>query len=148
MTVNSEPIIVAQTFSASAKTVWKAITNAAQMRQWFFNNIEYFEPKIGFKTQFKVQSEDRIFTHLWTITEVEPLKKIVYNWKYEEYAGNSFVHFELFQLKNKTKIRVTSVVTENFPSNIPEFKPESCQNGWNYFIKRQLKKFLEIKIQN
>ena len=61
------------------------------------NNIESFEPKIGFKTQFKVKSEDRTFTHLWTITEVEPLKKIVYNWKYEEYAGDSFVYFELFQ---------------------------------------------------
>jgi len=145
MTVNSEPIIVAHTFNASVKTVWKAITNVDQMRQWFFNNIEDFEPIIGFKTQFKVQSEDRVFTHLWTITEVEPLKKIVYNWKYEEYAGDSFVYFELFQLKSETKIRVTSVVTESFPANIPEFKAESCLNGWTYFIKQNLKKFLESK---
>ncbi|MBG7629062.1 MAG: SRPBCC domain-containing protein [Bacteroidetes bacterium] len=145
MTVNSEPIIVAHTFNASVKTVWKAITNVDQMRQWFFNNIEDFEPIIGFKTQFKVQSEDRVFTHLWTITEVEPLKKIVYNWKYEECAGDSFVYFELFQLKSETKIRVTSVVTESFPANIPEFKAESCLNGWTYFIKQNLKKFLESK---
>lgn len=145
MTVNSAPIIVEQTFNTSVKTVWEAITNLAQMRQWFFNNIECFEPTVGFKTKFTVQSEDRVFTHLWTITEVEPLKKIVYNWKYEEYAGDSFVHFELFQLKNETKIRVTSVVTESFPNNIPEFKPESCLNGWTYFIKQNLKSFLETK---
>lgn len=145
MTVNSDPIIVEQTFSASVKNVWEAITNVLEMRQWFFNNIESFKPTVGFKTQFTVKSEDRTFTHLWTITEVEPLKKIVYNWKYEEYAGDSFVRFELFQLKNETKIRVTSVVTKSFPTNIPEFKHESCLNGWTYFIKQNLNNFLETK---
>jgi uncharacterized protein YndB with AHSA1/START domain len=140
-----EPVIVEQTFNVPIEKVWDAITNIEQMKCWFFNNIEDFEPIIGFKTQFKVQSEDRVFTHLWTITEVEPLKKIVYNWKYEEYAGDSFVYFELFQLKSETKIRVTSVVTESFPANIPEFKAESCLNGWTYFIKQNLKKFLDSK---
>ncbi len=30
-----------------------------------------------------------------------------------------------------------------FFENIPEFSRESCQAGWNYFIKEQLKAFLD-----
>lgn len=143
MNTTNETIIVEQTFNASIKTVWEAITEVAQMRKWFFENIKSFKPEVGFKTQFNVQSEGRNFKHLWTLTEVEPLKKIVYNWKYEEYPGNSFVHFELFEQNKKTKLRVTSIVTESFPKDIPEFKSESCKKGWNYFIKNNLKKFIE-----
>ena len=125
----NQPIVVEQTFNTTIKIVWSAITEIDQMRQWFFNNIEDFKAEIGFKTQFNVTSEKRNFLHLWTITEVEPFKKIVYNWKYKEYSGNSFVYFELFEEKNKTKLKVTSIVTEAFPKNIPEFEPESCRAG-------------------
>ena len=144
--VINQPIVVEQTFNASIKAVWNAITEIDQMRQWFFNNIEDFKPEVGFKTQFNITSEKRNFLHLWTITEVEPFKKIVYNWKYKEYIGNSFVHFELFEEKNETKLRVTSIVTEEFPNNIPEFEPESCRTGWDYFIKQNLKEFIKRKV--
>ena len=139
----NDPIIVEEILNVSLRNVWNAITNIIQMRQWFFENLPDFKPEVGFKTQFNVQSENRNFKHLWTVTEVEPLKKIVTNWKYEEYSGNSFVHFELFKQKNGTMLRITSIVTESFPTNIPEFKPESCRAGWNYFIDR-LKNYIEI----
>ena len=139
----NQPIVVEQTFNTTIKIVWSAITEIDQMRQWFFNNIEDFKAEIGFKTQFNVTSEKRNFLHLWTITEVEPFKKIVYNWNYKEYSGNSFVYFELFEEKNKTKLKVTSIVTEAFPKNIPEFEPESCRAGWNYIIKQNLKEYIE-----
>ena len=138
MNVN-EPIIVEQSFNVSIETVWEAITNLDQMKQWFFNNIEEFKPEVGFKTQFNVTSENRNFLHLWHIVEVEPLKKIVYNWKYKEYEGDSFVHFELNELSSVTTLQVTTVVIEPFPTNIPEFETESCRQGWNYFIKTDLK---------
>ncbi len=138
-----KPIIVEETFNVTIETVWKAITNIDEMKCWFFENIPDFKPEVGFKTQFNVQSEDRNFLHLWTVTEVELFKKIVTNWKYEEYSGDSFVYFELFEENNYTKLRVSTVVTENFPDNIPEFKSESCREGWNYFIKDRLKNYIE-----
>lgn len=143
MTINSEPIIVEEIFNTNTATLWKAITNVDEMRQWFFENIESFEAEVGFQTKFYVQSTERSFLHLWTITEVEPLKKIVYNWKYEDYPGNSFVYFELFEVKNGTKLRLTTKITEDFPTDIPEFKPESCKQGWEYFIQLRLKEFIE-----
>ena len=139
----NEPIIVEEIINAPIKTVWNAITQVVLMRQWFFDNIPDFKAEVGFKTQFNVQSESRNFLHLWTVTEVKFLKKIVCNWKYEDYEGDSFVHFELIEEKNSTIIRVKSIVTENFTDDIPEFKPESCRAGWNYFIKQNLKNYLE-----
>lgn len=143
----SEPVIeVKQTFQQSAESVWKAITDVKEMRQWFFENIPAFEPVVGFKTQFTVNSEDRQFPHLWKITEVIPLKKIVYNWTYEGYKGNSFVTFQLSEINSHlTELTLTTKVTEDFPDDIPEFKRESCVGGWNYFIKDRLSEYLKIE---
>lgn len=138
-----KPVVVEEIFNCSIKKVWNSITDLNEMKQWFFNNIPSFKPEVGFKTEFMVQSEERTFTHLWTVTTVETFKKIVYNWKYKEYPGNSFVSFELFEEKHNILLRVTSTVTEDFPEDIPELKTESCKAGWNYFIKQNLKYYHE-----
>ena len=143
MKKNEEPIVVEQIFNASANTVWNAITGIDQMRRWYFENIPSFKPEVGFETQFKVETGEIVFTHLWKITEAIPDKMILYNWKYEEYPGNSVVRFELFEENNLTKLRLTHQVLEDFPEDIPEFKRESGVEGWTYFIKKRLKEFLE-----
>ena len=143
MRKGDQPIIVEQSFDASIESVWKAITDVDQMRQWFFENIRSFKPEVGFETQFNVQSGDRNFLHKWKVTEVMPLKKITYNWKYEVYPGDSFVVFELFGQNNLTVLRLTHKVLESFPQDIPEFRRESGVEGWTYFIKQCLKEFLE-----
>ena len=93
MNNTNAPVIVEKIFNASIVKVWEAITELNQLKQWFFENIESFEPKKGFETQFVVHVKNRSFTHLWKLTEVIPLKKIIYNWKYKEYDGDSFVPF-------------------------------------------------------
>ncbi len=143
MRKGDDPIIVEQFFNRSIESVWKAITEVDQMRQWFFENIPKFKPEVGFETQFNVQSQDRNFLHMWKVTEVVPLRLIRYNWKYEGYPGNSYVVFELFKENNLIKLRLTAQVLEDFPQDIPEFKRESCIEGWTYFIKKSLKEFLE-----
>ena len=143
MSDTNEPIIVEQTFNTSINNVWNAITKVDQMRQWFFENIESFKPEVGFATQFSVQSQNRSFLHIWKLTEVVPLKKIIYNWKYGGYSGDSFVMFELFEQENHTKLRLTHEGIESFPKNIPEFSRENCIGGWEFFIKKSLKKYLE-----
>ena len=142
MKTNDPPIIVEQIFNRSAAVVWQAITNVDQMTQWFFKDIPDFIPKVGFKTQFNVQTPNRDFLHLWTITEVIPLQKIVCNWKYKDYAGDSYVTFELFETRDQTKLVLTTKVTEDFDDTIEEFTYESGLSGWNYFIKERLKHFL------
>ncbi len=142
MRVSDEPIVVEQTFKATIETVWKSITEIDLMRQWYFENIPSFQPEIGFKTQFNVKTEERDFLHMWKITEVVPMKKIVYNWKYDGYQGDSLVQFELFKQNNSIKLRLTHTVIESFPEDLPEFSRESGIAGWEYFIKQSLKEYL------
>ena len=137
-----EPIVVEQVFNQSVDTVWDAITQVDKMTQWFFENIESFEPEIGFETQFNIVSGSRNFLHLWKITEVVPLKKIAYSWEYDGYDGDSVVSFELFEEGETTKLRVSHLVLDVFPQDVPEFSRESCLVGWNYFIGERLKEFL------
>ena len=145
MKINDEPIIVEQTFNTSIDAVWNAITEIDQMRQWYFENIPSFKPEVGFETQFNVQSQDRNFLHMWKVTEVVPLKMIKYNWKYEDYPGDSFVVFELFKQDNLIKLKLTHQIKESFPGDIPEFSRESGVEGWTFFIRKSLKEFLEKK---
>ena len=137
------PIIVEQEFSASPARLWRALTNPAEMRQWFFEQIPDFQPEIGFYTEFLIQNEGRNFTHCWTVREVLPEKKIVYRWMYPEYPGDSHVHFEIEALENGSLLRVSTEIIEDYPDNIPEFKRESGVAGWKYFIQDRLPKYLE-----
>jgi uncharacterized protein YndB with AHSA1/START domain len=138
----SQPIIVEQIFDQNIETVWKAITQLHQMKQWFFENIPSFKPAIGFETQFNVKAPSRDFLHLWEIIEVIPTKKIVYQWKYENIAGEGIVSFELFDKNNQTKLVLTNEGLESFPQEYSEFTRENCIGGWNYFIKHRLKEYL------
>lgn len=143
MKKSNKPIVVEETFKVSTRELWSAITELNRMTKWFFENINSFEPKVGFETRFIVKNEDRIFPHFWRITEVNSEKSITYNWKYEGYEGDSFVTFELFEYENSSKLILTHQVTKTFPENIEEFKRENCLGGWNWFIKKSLKEYLE-----
>ncbi|WP_338733969.1 SRPBCC family protein [Mangrovimonas cancribranchiae] len=136
-------VIVIQTFHLPKAVVWKAITNHNHMVEWFFHNIPDFKAEVGFKTAFNVKAPSRDFMHLWEIKEVLPEEKIVYNWKYKGFEGDSFVIFKLKEADGNSQLTVTTKVVKDFDDTIPEFKRESCEQGWNYFIKDSLVSYLE-----
>jgi uncharacterized protein YndB with AHSA1/START domain len=138
-----KPIIVEETFYQPMETVWAAITKPEQMRKWFFDNIPDFKPEVGFETEFDVENGGRVFPHQWKITKVEPGKLVEYNWRYGGYQGDAYVTFELIKEGSSTRLRLTNTVVEDFQEGIPEFTRESCTGGWVYFIKGQLKKYLD-----
>ena len=143
MRADDEPIVVEETFHTSIETVWRSITEIDYMRLWYFEAIPTFRAEVGFETQFNVRSEDRDFLHMWKVTEVVPMRKIAYDWRYEGYPGDSFVVFELFESDDATTLRLTHSVRESFPEDIREFTRESGHAGWEYFIKKRLKEHLE-----
>jgi len=142
MANNNNPIVVEQFFPVSSAKLWQAITVVDEMTQWFFENIPDFKAEKGFYTEFPIHSEGRIFTHEWTILEVIPEKKIVYDWRYPEYSGIARIDFELIEENNGTTLRLSNYGLDSFPKEIPEFSEESCRGGWNYFIKERLKDYL------
>lgn len=139
----NEPVVVEQSFTATKERVWAAITEHAQMVQWFFEGIPDFMPEPGFRTEFNVNTGQRDFCHIWKITESVPQVRIVYDWRYRDLPGVGKVTFEIFAAENGTRLRVTNEGLESFPTDIPEFSRESCVGGWRYFIQGALKDFLE-----
>lgn len=140
---SEEPIIVEELFDTSVESVWSAITELEHMRKWYFENITCFKPEIGHEIEFNVETGERSYLHQWKITRVVAYKLLEYNWKYGGYIGDSFVTFELLQDREKTKLKLTHVVTEDFPEDIPEFRRESGLAGWQYFINQRLKNYLK-----
>ena len=141
----SKPIIVSEDFNVTTVKVWAAITQVEQMREWFFENIPDFKPQVGFKTSFPVQSNNREFIHVWKIVEVIPERKITYDWSYKNLEGSGNVTFELFDIKGGCQLTLTNTGLDSFPDDIPEFKRQSCLDGWNYFIKERLSNYLKSK---
>jgi len=138
------PVIVEERINAPVESIWNAIADLETMKLWYFENIDQFKPEIGTKSKFEVNTGERTFTHLWEVTEVLPLKLIAYNCRYLEYPGDSVVTFQLWDESGVTKLRLTAKFINDFPAEIPEFKRESCEAGWRYFIQQRLKNFLEL----
>ncbi|MBD3332417.1 SRPBCC domain-containing protein [candidate division GN15 bacterium] len=145
MKTTDDPVVVEQTFDVSVEQLWQAITDVTQMRQWFFENIPSFEPEVGFETRFNIETGERDFLHVWRISEVVPSRLISCDWRYEGYAGNQLVTFELFDEGNQSRLRLTATVREGFQEGIPEFTREACLGGWQYFIQQSLKAYLQNK---
>ena len=143
MKVNEAPVIVEKIFDAPVQSVWNAITVVDEMRAWYFDNIPAFEARVGFETQFIVTSEGREYPHLWKVTEVVPLKKISYDWRFGNYPGRGLVTFELTEQGGSTTLKLTNTVLEDFPGDVPEFERESCLAGWQYLIGQSLNEYLE-----
>ncbi len=137
------PIIIEHVFSKTKEEVWKAITDPNEMRLWFFENMPDYLAKVGFETKFNVDAGERQFMHLWKITEVVPMQKLVCNWQYEGYEGSADVIYELEGDGGNSKLRVTVIGLYTFDSNIPEFTRESCEGGWHYFINQRLKEYFQ-----
>jgi len=141
-----EPIIIAETYAASADRVWRAISNLDQMRQWYFEMLPDFQAVIGFETDFLITNEGRDFHHRWKVTDVVSGERLTYEWVVDGYPGRSVT---IWDVKDNgggtTTLTLTCNILEDFPSDVPEFKRESGFVGWTFFIKGQLKDFLETR---
>src|ERR1700761_9527856 len=140
--MKAEPFVIERTMNAPVEKVWDAITNRDKMEQWYFNLAE-FKPEVGFEFSFEGGTEVKCYLHLCKITEVIPVKKLQYSWRYDGYAGNSFVTFELFPEGNQTRVKLTHEGLETFPADNQDFAKENFVGGWNHIIGKSLTEFVE-----
>ena len=134
---------IERVYNVPVEKVWKAITDRDEMKQWYFD-LEDFKAETGFEFQFYGEGhEGKKYLHLCKVTEVIPLKKLQYSWRYEGYQGTSFVTFELFPENTGTRLRLTHEGLETFPADNPDFAKESFAEGWTYITGKSLKKWLE-----
>ena len=139
----AQAVVIERTYNAPVEKVWKALTDAGQMRQWYFD-LKEFEPKVGFEFEFIVEHEGNSYHHLCKVTEVVPQKKIAYTWRYKGEPGDSLVTFELSAEGDKTRLRLTHTGIETFPKT-PAYARKNFETGWMQIIGAELKKFVESK---
>jgi len=137
----TEAVVIERTLNAQVARVWKALTDADQMRVWYFD-LDEFKPEVGFEFEFTVEHEGTKYHHLCKITEVIPQKKIAYTWRYAGEEGDSLVTFELFADGGKTRLKLTHEGLETFPK-LPAYAKTNFEKGWTEIIGSSLKQFVE-----
>ena len=141
--MENQTIELEQLLNASVRKVWKAITDKDEMKQWYFD-LAAFKPEVGFKFKFwGGPSPEKQYLHLCEITEVIPLKKLTYSWRYDGYPGKSFVTFELHEQGNKTLVKLIHKGIGTFASENPDFAIHNFEEGWDEIINKSLKEYLE-----
>ena len=71
-----------------------------------------------------------------------PQKKIAYTWRYKGEPGDSLVTFELFDIGDKTRVKLTHTGIETFPKT-PAYARKNFETGWTAIIGTELKQFVE-----
>jgi len=137
----TEAVVIERTFNAAVARVWEALTNADEMRVWYFD-LKEFKPEVGFEFEFTVEHEGTRYHHLCKITEVIPQKKIAYTWRYAGEEGDSLVTFELFPEGDKTRLKLAHEGLETFPK-LPAYARTNFEKGWTEIIGSSLKQYVE-----
>ncbi len=140
--MSAEPIVVEETYPVDREIVWRAVTDPEQMRRWYFETMEDFRPEVGFETRFDVDAGERVFGHHWKVTRVQPGRSITYEWRYDGYPGLGMTEWRLSDTDGGTKLTLVCTGIESFPRDVPELTRESCENGWEFFLRERLAAYL------
>jgi uncharacterized protein YndB with AHSA1/START domain len=143
--INNEPILLEYTFNVVPSVLWKALSDKAEMKKWYFD-VSDFEPVAGFEFSFEGSNDGRVFVHLCKVVEVMPNRKLSYSWRYKGYPGMSLLTFELFQEGEKTILRLTHEGLDTFPQENQDFARGNFEKGWAYIIGKSLPDYLEKNV--
>jgi len=143
--MNTEPFIIEITFKAPVSKVWNAITDKDEMKKWYFD-LKEFKSEVGFEFSFYGgEPGKKQYLHLCKISEVIEGKKLTHSWKFEEYEGESYISWELFDEGENTRIKLTHSGLHTFPADNPDLKRKNFAAGWTSILGSSLKGYLEIK---
>jgi uncharacterized protein YndB with AHSA1/START domain len=143
LATKDDPLVLERVLDAPVALVWKALTDVDDIKHWSFD-IREFEPRVGFEFQFCGGDGKATYLHRCRVTEAIPQKRLAYTWRYEGYAGDSLVTFELFTDGKKTRLRLTHAGLETFPK-LAAFAKQNFSAGWTEIVGSNLKNFVETR---
>lgn len=145
MSETEKSIVLERVFEAPAEKIWNALVNKDEMKNWYFDLAE-FRAEVGFSFKFTGgPSPEKQYHHLCEVQEVIQGKKLSYTWRYQGYAGNSLVTFELIPQGEKTLLKFSHTGLESFPADNPDLAAKNFAEGWNHIILKSLPAYVEGK---
>jgi uncharacterized protein YndB with AHSA1/START domain len=138
-TAMDTPFIGEQVYAAPVQTVWQALTDEAQMRVWYFPQLQHFTPVTGFKFMFT--NDGSSYQKEWRVTKVIPGRLLAHSWTYKNHSGYSEVTFELFDEGSNTWLKLTHTGIASFPHD-PHFARHRFEDGWKQILGTNLKNHL------
>ena len=130
----AEAIIVERTFDAPVARVWTALTDANEMRQWYFD-LKEFKPEIGFEFEFVVEHEGSNLSPPLQSHRSDSAKENRLHLAIQRRTGKFLVTFELFPEGNKTRLKLTHTGIETFPKT-PAYARQNFEAGWTAIVTR------------
>lgn len=106
------PLIKEFHYNAPIDKVWQALTNIDKLLQWYFPQLQKFEPVVGYRFQF--EDDGAAYQKEWIVTKVAAGKMLAHSWAYKGYSGSSEVIFDVFPDSNAATLRVTQTGLESF----------------------------------
>lgn len=140
--METHPIVKEVILQAPIATVWKSLTDKEAMKGWYFT-IEEFIPQPGF--QFKMYGEKKgvKFPISCTVKDVEENKKLSYTWNYDDFPAETLLTFELSEIGDQTKLRLTHQGLELISPENTDVSVENHRDGWEFIIGTSLKQYVE-----
>ena len=119
---------------APASTVWKALTDKSQMKEWYFD-IPDFNLEEGATFYFYEPGGANEYHHRCQIREVIPHTKLSYTWRHPSHSKEeSVVSWFLKEVDEGTEVILQHEGIENFADAGPAFARESYQVGWEELL--------------
>lgn len=134
----SSPLIMERVYDVPIEILWRALTNKEALKEWYFAQVEDFEPVVSYS--FRFTDDGATYQKEWRVTQVVAGRQFAHTWAYKRYPGCSEVKFELFPEGSQTKLKITHTGLEKFPDN-PHFARHRFEWGCHH-IGDKLKDYL------
>lgn len=129
--------------NAPAEKVWKALTDKAQMKEWYFD-IDDFELGENKIFNFYEPGNERKYHHQCEILKVVPEQTFSHTWTYPDFSEDkTVVTWQLEPADEGTKVSLMHSGTENFAGLGGDFRRESFEAGWTEILGTMLKNYVE-----
>ena len=136
-------VVIKQRVNAPIDKVWSALTDNAQMKNWYFD-IADFNTDLHAEFSFYESGGENKYQHHGQILEVIPQEKLKYTWSYPEFSKDkTIVKWNLQDEGDKTLVILTHKGLENFEHLGEEFSKDSFDKAWTKIVSINLKNFIE-----
>ena len=136
-------VVIKQRVNAPADKVWNALTDKAQMKNWYFD-IDDFSTDLHTEFSFYESGGENKYQHHGKILEVIQQEKLKYSWTYPEFSKEkTIVKWNLQDEGDQTLVILTHKGLEYLEHLGEEFSKDSFDRAWTEIVSIKFKNYIE-----